>query len=89
MKAWLDPIKELGACQEALDWADKYDSLEEAWAACECYDWMRWLFHRLLRLNEWWDVYNTISEGAWLSASSKKRADIIRKHYPKPPVKEE
>ena len=30
MKTYLKPIAKLKACQEALDWAEQYDSLDEA-----------------------------------------------------------
>lgn len=47
MKTWIEPIKELEACEEALVWAESYDSLAEAWAKCERGDWMLWLLGRL------------------------------------------
>ncbi|MFH1485103.1 MAG: putative immunity protein, partial [Chloroflexota bacterium] len=47
MKSWLEPIKEMGACVDALEWADKYGSLEEAWVVCERGDWMLWLLGKL------------------------------------------
>ena len=43
MKEWINPISDLRACQEALDWAEQYDSMEEAWQKCERGDWMLWL----------------------------------------------
>ena len=47
MKDWIKPILELGACRDALEWAESYDSLDEAWAACERGDRMLWLAGRL------------------------------------------
>ena len=37
-----DHLKSLGACQEALDWADasNFMTLQEAWDACERGDWL-------------------------------------------------
>ena len=85
MKTWLEPIKELGACQEALDWADKYDSLEEAWAACKEGGWMAWLMCSLLSRATYRVVWDIICD----DMPDRPLADIVRKHYPKPPVKEE
>ena len=47
MKTWLRPIKRTGACQEAIDWGEQYDSLDDAWLNCERGDWMLWLAGRL------------------------------------------
>ena len=47
MKTWVKPIEQLGACSYALVWAEKFDSLDEAWAKCERGDWMLWLAGRL------------------------------------------
>ena len=39
-------LKNLNACQEAIDWVgDK--SLQEAWNTCPRGDWMLWLYKRL------------------------------------------
>ena len=47
MKTWLKPIKDLGACEEALVWAKQFASLDEAWLRCERGNWMLWLAGRL------------------------------------------
>ena len=47
MKNWIRPIKDLGACEEALGWAEGYRTLDEAWAKCERGDWMLWLLGNL------------------------------------------
>ncbi len=47
MKTWVKPIKEMGACAEGLVFAERYDSLTEAWASCEHGDWMLWLLGKL------------------------------------------
>ena len=47
MKEWIRAISRLGACKDAMEWAESYDSLPEAWAACERGDWMLWLLGRL------------------------------------------
>ena len=47
MKSWLKPFKKLRACQEAIDWAEQYDSLDKAWLKCEQGDWMLWLVGKL------------------------------------------
>ena len=36
-------LKELEACEEAVEWADGYESLEHAWNECKRSDWMLWL----------------------------------------------
>src|SRR3990167_10919556 len=47
MKEWNEKLNQLGACPEALVWAEDYESLEEAWQKCERGDWMLWLAGRL------------------------------------------
>ena len=36
------------ACKDAIEWAEKYPTLDEAWNACERGDWMGWLLGQLL-----------------------------------------
>ena len=43
MQEWIKPIKKLGACEEALEWCEDYETLEDAWANCKRGDWMLWL----------------------------------------------
>jgi len=40
---WTDRLVALDACQEAVEWAKAYPTLDAAWAACERADWMIWL----------------------------------------------
>ena len=47
MKTWLRQIKRVGACEDAVEWAEQYNSLAEAWAECERGDWMLWLSGKL------------------------------------------
>ena len=47
MKNWIEPIKRMGACEEALEWAEDYETLADALANCERGDWMLWLLGRL------------------------------------------
>jgi hypothetical protein len=35
------------ACADARKWANKYDSLAEAWNKCERADWMCWALNKL------------------------------------------
>ena len=49
MKAWIRPIKKMGACIEALGWAEDYNSLQEAWEVCERGDWMLWLLGKRVK----------------------------------------
>jgi len=44
---WIKPLRKMKACEEALEWAENYDSLEEAWANCERGDWMLWILGKL------------------------------------------
>ena len=41
-----DQLIKLGACSDAVQWADQYPSLQAAWDACEHGDWMLWLMGR-------------------------------------------
>ena len=47
MKAWIEPLKEMKACGDALEWCKGYESLVEAWAVCPRGDWMIWLLGKL------------------------------------------
>ena len=40
-------LRELGACDEAVEWAKPYDALQEAWDVCQRGDWMLWLCERV------------------------------------------
>ena len=43
MQTWLERIKRMKACEVAIKWAEQFDTIEEAWQACERGDWMLWL----------------------------------------------
>jgi len=43
MKKHINYLKKLGACFEAVGWAEQFDSPQEAWDSCERGDWMLWL----------------------------------------------
>ncbi len=47
MKAWQRTIKRMEPCGDALEWAEGYDTIEEAWEKCERGDWMLWLLEKL------------------------------------------
>ena len=48
MTTWLDDLRSLHPCADALNWASDYSSLEAAWAACRRGDWMLWYIgHRV------------------------------------------
>jgi len=47
MKAWIEPLKEMKACGDALEWCKGYESLDKAWAVCPRGDWMLWLLRKL------------------------------------------
>jgi hypothetical protein len=40
-------LRRMGACPEAVEWAQPYATLQEAWDACERADWMLWLIGHL------------------------------------------
>lgn len=40
---WTERLKTIGACDEAVEWAGRYSTLQVAWDACERGDWMLWL----------------------------------------------
>lgn len=40
---WTDDLVRLQACDDAVEWARGYDTMDAAWAACERGDWMLWL----------------------------------------------
>ena len=44
---YIDKLKQLNACEDAVDWCANYPSLEEAWQACHRGDWMLWLIARV------------------------------------------
>ena len=43
---WTRKLNKLGACEDAVEWARDYQTLEAAWAACRRGDWMLWLAAR-------------------------------------------
>ena len=42
-----EKLKRMGACESAVEWADQFDTLQEAWDSCERGDWMLWLLGKL------------------------------------------
>jgi hypothetical protein len=51
MKKWIKELYKLDSrppCAEAVEWAENYDTLQEAWDACPRGDWMVWLLDRIL-----------------------------------------
>jgi len=48
MSNWTRGLTLLGACEEAIEWCKKYESLEDVWQVCERGDWMLWLAGRIL-----------------------------------------
>ena len=49
---WTAKLRRLGACEEAVAWAQNYTSLGLAWKACERGDWMLWLLDRFSESQE-------------------------------------
>jgi hypothetical protein len=46
MRDYIEKLKYIGACSDAVCWAGKQPSYEEMWANCERADWMLWLLGR-------------------------------------------
>ena len=46
-KHWTDRLKKLNACPEAVVWAKRYATFEDAWVECDRGDWMLWLAARV------------------------------------------
>jgi hypothetical protein len=43
MNHWTTRLIKANACEEAVEWAKKYSTAQEAWQACDRGDWMIWL----------------------------------------------
>ncbi len=48
---WIEPIRRMGACDDALVWLEDYASLADAWEKCDRGDWMLWLLRQLSDVN--------------------------------------
>ena len=138
---WVDDLRALSACNEAIDYAKEFATAQEAWDACERGDWMLWWYGRVagppghdsrrplvlaacecarlalhlvpegeerplvaIQTAEAWargrdgapslDEVRSASAAADADASAayaraetlKTCADIVRKHYPRPPA---
>ena len=51
-KHWTEELERLNACKEAVEWAEGFPSLQDAWEACERGDWMLWLAGKYCRSKE-------------------------------------
>ena len=47
MKSHIEQLKRLGACQEAVTWADQHPDMAAVWVNCGRGDWMLWLCGKL------------------------------------------
>jgi hypothetical protein len=47
MKDHIQQLKSVGACQEAVTWADQFSDMQAVWDNCERGDWLLWLLGRL------------------------------------------
>ena len=53
MKEHIKILMDLNACKEAIEWANQFDSFEQAWDACEKIQWMIWLYsHDLISISD-------------------------------------
>jgi hypothetical protein len=46
MTHWTDELVRWKACNDAVQWARAYPTMQAAWDACERADWMLWLMGR-------------------------------------------
>lgn len=44
---FVDKLKKLGACKEAIEFAQGFTNLKKSWDSCERGDWMLWLLGKL------------------------------------------
>lgn len=49
----VEQLVSLCACTDAIEFASQFDSLVEAWQACERGDWMLWLVGRMINCEPW------------------------------------
>jgi hypothetical protein len=52
MKKHIRFLKDMHACDEAVQFADDFRSLKSAWNACERGDWMLWLIRRTMNKDD-------------------------------------
>jgi hypothetical protein len=45
-KAHVTQLKEWYACQEGIEFAEQFNSIQEAWGQCKNYLWMLWLLDK-------------------------------------------
>jgi len=69
-------LKKLNACNDAVEWAKQFKSLQEAWDNCERGDWMLWLLGK-----QSGDPYSKSRKKLVLTAC--KCARLSLKHVPK------
>ena len=79
MKTHIAQLKSIGACEKSIEWAEKFDSGEEAWKACDRYDWIEWVVDRLELRNaardEAWRVYGAArDEARWVYGAARNEA---------------
>ena len=55
MKSHTKKLTALGACSEAVRWAETQPDAQTAWDACERPDWMLWLLGKLNKSEPWSD----------------------------------
>ena len=87
---WKAKLKALGPCPEAYKWACQYNTLRQAWRACERGDWMRWL---LVELGNYQEELNATVEVycEWIELDYDTREEdlvdayIILDFMPDPP----
>jgi hypothetical protein len=65
-------------CPGAKEWLSKFDSLQEAWDACERPDWMMWWLNRIHPIDiDVLQLRRELAEFAW-KATPKRRASRQR-----------
>jgi hypothetical protein len=91
MEHWSEMLVSLHACNEAVTWARTQPSLAVAWESYHRADWMLWLAGKVsgpvgdprrIPLA----LASADAANAARSKALQSMADIVRKHYPSPPV---
>ena len=53
MKPWIDKLRAMNACDDALIWCETQPSLAAAWQNCKEPSWMFWLLDKTYRAEPW------------------------------------
>ena len=91
MTNWKAKLKALGPCPEAYKWACQYNTLRQAWRACEDADDMLWLLEEC-DYDATREIYNVLSEVRAWGGRDPFEEEVLRDAYmildfmPEPPT---